>query len=141
TQSLAYRNIRKQKARVYEGRKRTKTNLRRVQDEVCSKYNIMPLISKVWKGLCHKDLSRECKYFYWMTMHDAYMVGSNWQRSNYKPEFQMRALCRKCGVLEDMDYILTGCKHNGQDKIWKLTAKLCRKKGIAWKKPSFGVIL
>ncbi|KAF9269407.1 hypothetical protein L218DRAFT_807598, partial [Marasmius fiardii PR-910] len=74
----------------------------------------------IWKEIRHKDFTGETKYFMWMTVHDAYMVGSNWQRPNYKPELQERAICQRCRKLEDAEHILTQCQCNGQKTIWSM---------------------
>ncbi|KAK1230630.1 hypothetical protein PQX77_006273 [Marasmius sp. AFHP31] len=141
SQSNAYRAIRSRKAKAYKGRERTNKNIKRVQQAVRDRFGFTPVKDEVWKALRHKDLQREEKYFLWMTMHDAYMVGSNWQRSGYKPEFQERAICKKCGVLETMEHLLTECEQNGQKTIWEQTGKLWEKKGFQWEKPNFGTIL
>ncbi|KAF9256213.1 hypothetical protein L218DRAFT_1027531 [Marasmius fiardii PR-910] len=76
--------------------------------------------------------------FLWMSIHDAYMIGSNWQRPNYSAEHQEKAIC---GVLEDMEHILTKCESNGQEMIWRLAKRLWNKKGMRWRPLRLGDIL
>ncbi|KAF9262885.1 hypothetical protein L218DRAFT_821602, partial [Marasmius fiardii PR-910] len=141
TQSLAYKTIRAKKMKTYTGRRRTKLNIEQIQSSIEERFRVSLKESEIRKSLRHGDLTRECKYFLWMTAHDAYMVGSNWQRPNYKPELQERARCDKCNVLEDMKHILTECASNGQRTVWKLAGKLWEKKGMTWKDPDLGSIL
>lgn len=95
----------------------------------------------IWKGIRHKDLRREVRYFLWMTTHDAYMVRTNRQRPGYSDELQARHECRSCGVVESMEHILTKCAIPGQAEVWDLTAQLWRKKQKPWNKPIIGGII
>lgn len=77
-----------------------------------------------------------------MMAHDAYMIGSNWLRPNYKPELQERAYCRHCqGSIDSLSHILTECKSSGQKEIWLKTKLLLARKGIEWQTLTLGLLL
>lgn len=76
-----------------------------------------------------------------MTMHDGYMVGSNWAQPGYRPELQEWAICKCDHMTESMEHILTTCTHSGQDTIWGLAKTIWEKKGHIWSKPTLGDIL
>ena len=84
--------------------------------------------AKIWKGTRHRDLARTTRYFLWMTMHDAYMVGDKWLRPSFTAEFQERSECRHCRKTETMEHILTECEAPGQSEIWALARELWEKR-------------
>jgi len=59
-----------------------------------------------------------------MAMHDAFMIGLNWLKFGFAPEYQNRSECQVCHAIETMDHILTKCQANGQAQIWKFTRQL-----------------
>jgi hypothetical protein len=63
-----------------------------------------------------------------MTTHDAYMIGTNWLRTSFAPEYQKRGECQACHTTETMDHILIKCTSNGQAQIWQYVRKLWTQK-------------
>ena len=107
TQSLAYKAIRSRKMKYeYKKRKRTELNVQVAKIEATTLLGAEPSEESLWKAIRHKDISREARYFLWMTFHDAYMVGSNWLRPGFAPEYQERSECKKCHKTESMEHIL-----------------------------------
>ena len=98
-------------------------------------------VKSLWKAIRHKDISKEARYFLWMTFHDAYMVGSNWLRPGYVPEYQERSECKQCHKTESMEHILTECNAPGQAVIWSLAEEMWKKRNQKWPKPTLGIIL
>ncbi|KAF8960682.1 hypothetical protein BDZ97DRAFT_1665418 [Flammula alnicola] len=95
------------------------------------------------QSIRHKDISRNIRYFLWMSIHDAYMIGTNWRRAGFAPEIQERSKCIHCDdVDETMEHILTECTASGQDEVWKLARELWEMKTDApWPEISLGTIL
>jgi hypothetical protein len=62
-----------------------------------------------------------------MSFHDAYMVGSNWLRPGFAPEYQERSECKSCHKTETMEHILTECEAPGQKEIWALAEAMWSK--------------
>ncbi|KAH9929188.1 uncharacterized protein B0H18DRAFT_1093996 [Fomitopsis serialis] len=141
TQKLAYRGIRKQTMQTYKQRNRTVLNIVKIIDFAETHHDRSISEAQIWTGIRNKDLRREIRYFLWMTIHDAYMVGSNWLRPSYSEELQARHECQICGVEESMQHILTECDAPGQKEIWELTEKLWKMKNKKWTKPLIGGIL
>ncbi|KAG6894619.1 hypothetical protein C0992_005383, partial [Termitomyces sp. T32_za158] len=143
TQSLAYRAIRSLKMKKAPPiRARTSTNLESIKNCAEEQFGRRPTEERIWKSIRCKDFSKKENYFLWMTIHDAYMVGTHWLRPSYNEEKQERARCRHCGTLETMNHILTECETPGQKEIWEDAGRLWEKKpGSTWHKPILGTIL
>ena len=69
------------------------------------------------------------------------MIGENWLRPGFAPEFQERSICQVCQTAETIDHILTKCNANGQAHIWRLAQKLWFKKDKTNLAISLGTIL
>lgn len=78
TQSMAYRHIRALKHTKYTGRPRTKFNLQTIKEEAKALLKLEVSDTDIWTTIRHKDLARTTRYFLWMAIHDAYMIGTNW---------------------------------------------------------------
>lgn len=141
TQKLAYQGIRELGMCKYEVRRRTEDNMIRAIDNIEVFFDEAPLEAQIWRGIRHRDIKREVRYFLWMAMHDVYMVGSNWQRPGYSEELQARQECAVCGLPESLDHILSECEAPGQQQIWSLAKKLWKKKNKKWPRPSLGAVL
>ncbi len=124
TQATAYKIIRSLKMNKYQKRRQTKANVAMIIQDVNQAVNITLREKDLWYGIrCH-DLSRTTRVFLWMAMHDAYMIGTNWLRPGFAPEYQDRSECHACHTTETMDHILTKCQANGQVQVWQLAQKL-----------------
>ncbi|KAH9915666.1 ribonuclease H-like domain-containing protein [Fomitopsis serialis] len=141
TQKLAYQGIREIKMKSYTPRARTTDNMIRAIDNVEVFFDEKPSEATIWRGLRHKDIRREVRYFLWMAMHDAYMVGTNWLRPGYSDEMQERNECKVCRETESMDHILSECNAPGQEQIWSLAKNLWAKRNKTWPRPSLGAVL
>ncbi|GLB44704.1 putative RNA-DNA hybrid ribonuclease activity [Lyophyllum shimeji] len=145
TQALAYKAIRARrltKLRSKPPRSRTVENLQKVKHTIKSGFDLSPTDASVWKAIRNKDFSRQSRYWLWMSMHDAYMIGSHWLRPKYSQEYQARAFCEHDGQLETMEHILTDCETPGQKEVWEEAKRLwSRKREGDWFEPSLGVIL
>ena len=76
-----------------------------------------------------------------MTIHDAYMIGSNWLHPGFAPEYQERSECQHCHEIETMEHILIKCESPGQKQIWRLVKKLWYKKTGKNMAITFGTIM
>ncbi|EIN10798.1 hypothetical protein PUNSTDRAFT_30468, partial [Punctularia strigosozonata HHB-11173 SS5] len=128
TQKLAYQAIREIKMKTYRVRDRAMRNVNLVRDAIESHFDRSPSTGRIWKSIQNKDLARETRYFLWMAMHDAYMLGDKWLRPSCPAELRERSVCAHCDKIETMDHILTECQASGQEEIWDLTKNLWRKK-------------
>lgn len=140
TQSLIYKAIREQRMKKYTRRNRTNLNIAKAQAAMRRAHKKNPTREEIWKGIRHKDFTREARYFLTMLTHDGYMIGTNWERFD-KLELRERAKCKRCQTTESAGHILTSCQCNGQETIWKLTKEIWEKKGYKWQKPDLGDIL
>ncbi|KAJ7590244.1 hypothetical protein C8J56DRAFT_725820, partial [Mycena floridula] len=134
TQALAYKAIRARKMK-----NTSKTFLKKIerrettQNVDLSRYaakelsGSLPSNRQIWKATRHPDLTRQTRYFHWMTMHNAYKIGDYWARMK-DPEIRERGTCQSCFVLEDMEHILTRCKCAGQQEVWDLARQTWLKK-------------
>ncbi|KAJ7590020.1 hypothetical protein C8J56DRAFT_1139730 [Mycena floridula] len=149
TQSLAYKAIRKKKlenkSKTFLKQIERRPTIRNVETTRFAAQELsnghLPTDKKIWKAVNHADMTLPTRYFFWMTMHDAYKVGEYWTRMD-DPDFRERGICELCFVLEDMEHILTRCKAPGQAEVWDLAKSLWKKKkGTRWRKPKMGTIL
>jgi hypothetical protein len=144
TQKDAYQGVREQKFAKYAKRSRSEAMMERAQAEAEDAFGSVPSEEKIWASLRHKDMSRECRHFLYRTMHDSYMVGSQWDREGFKDEIRARKDCRHegCGGLDSMEHILMYCEAPGQQHVWALAKALWKEKAPGrrfW--PGIGMIL
>ncbi|EIW58326.1 uncharacterized protein TRAVEDRAFT_101840, partial [Trametes versicolor FP-101664 SS1] len=124
TQKLAYKAIRQRKARTAKQRPSTVRNLAVIKTEISEKFGREVTNEMIWLSLTNDSISRECRQFMWRAIHDSFMVGRHWQRASMSNELQERATCGTCGELESMEHILTECKAEGRELIWRLLREL-----------------
>lgn len=136
TQSLAYRGVKC--AEVVKVRKVTRMNMQLIVEAVQDACNISPLERGVWAALRKDPISRTIQDFFWRTIHGAQRVGRYW---THIPGYEGRAMCGVCGVVEDMEHILTTCCAPGQNLIWRIVRRLMREKAVDMPQVSFGIVL
>ncbi|EIN13957.1 hypothetical protein PUNSTDRAFT_59807 [Punctularia strigosozonata HHB-11173 SS5] len=136
TQKLAYKAIRETKMKEYRVRERAARNIELVQDASKSIFNKLPSPARIWKSIQNKDIARETRYFLWMAMHDAYMLGDKWLRPSCPADLRERSVCAHCDKIESMEHILTECRASGQEEIWSLACNLWKKKNTEINLPS-----
>jgi ribonuclease HI/exonuclease III len=143
SQKLAQKGIREIKEKNLEDRHQTATNIDIIKDDIEEKSAYRPATSTIWTSIRNKDLSPSFRYFAWMAIHDAYMMGQNWLRDNYTQEQKDRAMCQYCGALETMDHVLLRCNEPDREAIWRVAEKLWEEKvgPGTWEEPTLGTIL
>jgi len=78
TQSLVYKAIRTiDLEKKFKTRTRTEVNIEHIKDCAEEIFGKRPTTKKIWTKIRNKDLLRQAKYFLWMTIHNAYMVGNH----------------------------------------------------------------
>ncbi|KAF5318885.1 hypothetical protein D9758_019007 [Tetrapyrgos nigripes] len=143
TQKLAYMAIRQRKSAAMPDRPRTRNVITQVKEQAQTLFDISPTDSVIWTSIRSKDLERKTRYFLWMIANNAYMTGTQWQRTGYTEEAKERAVCQHDRKIEDIAHILSGCESPGQELIWDLTGELWEKKGssLQWERPALGTIV
>ena len=82
------------KTKTYQKRRQTEINIERAKAEAKDTLKVEPTEVKQCKAIVrHRDISRNARYFFWMTLHDAYMIGTNWLRLGFAEEFQESRSC------------------------------------------------
>ncbi|KAI1784597.1 hypothetical protein LXA43DRAFT_976617 [Ganoderma leucocontextum] len=119
-QKLAYHAIRDQKDRETNQIPRTQTTLNKIVQGIEAAFRQSVPDKTVWRGLRKKTVMREARQFMWKAIHDGYIVGTQWMRTNMLEELKARATCKICDEVDSMEHILFGCKVPEQDLIWKL---------------------
>ncbi len=141
SQKIAYHAIRQRKVPGLKKRLRTETHMEKIVNGVTSGFGISVSPAMVWKSLRSKNISRECRQFMWMTVHDGYMVGDKWLRPKMSDELRARAPCGKCGDLESMEHILFECESVGRSTVWDLLKETWTHTGLPWVDPDWGSTL
>ncbi|KAF5376294.1 hypothetical protein D9615_008538 [Tricholomella constricta] len=143
TQALAYKTIRDIKATKRPmTRTRTQDNLAQIKDAVEDAFGGRPTSASIWKSVRRKEFSRPQRYFLWMAIHDAYMIGTHWLRATMSQEMQERATCTHDGSIETMKHILTQCECTGQQEVWTEMENLWNGvRADSWYQPTLGLTL
>ncbi|KAI0822878.1 hypothetical protein BC628DRAFT_1411930 [Trametes gibbosa] len=141
TQKLAYKAIHIKKAAKVEERRRTKERVGQVIRDLKEDLNVHIAPETLWKSLGKEIISREARQWMWMTLHDAYMVGTHWLRPNMSDELKERATCKICGQTETMEHILFTCTAQGRETVWSLLRHAWTASGGTVRDPSWGTIL
>ncbi len=141
TQKLAYRAIRKRKDMRSKPRPRTAANMERITSGIQAIYGVQLKEETVWNSFRSRHVTRQVSQFMWMTVHDAYMIGTHWLRPNMSAELQERAICTVCGECETMTHIIFECRAVGQELIWDLLRNTWVLTGTAWNEPIWGSTL
>ena len=137
-QATAYKILRALKMKDYSKRRQTQENLKVALQ---APQLITLKEQNIWVAIRHPDLHRNARAFLWMTIHDAYMVGSNWLRPGFAPEYQERSECQHCHEIETMEHILKKCQSPGQKQVWRLAKRLWYRKTGKNMVTTFGTIL
>ncbi|TFK78690.1 hypothetical protein K466DRAFT_613042, partial [Polyporus arcularius HHB13444] len=135
TQKMAYRAIRNLKDKHVDERPRTEANLNRITSGIQGAFGIQLSEETVWKSLRAKHVTRATSQFLWMAVHDGFMIGTHWLRTNMPADLQERATCTRCGECETMTHITMECNAIGQEIVWQLLKKLWLLTGARWHKP------
>ena len=141
TQKIAYQAIRQVKEKDLKKRARTEDHMGKILDSLKVGFDIQVTTEAVWNSLRTKNVSRECRQFMWMTIHDGYMVGDKWLRPKMTDEQRARAQCGRCGVIETMEHILFECAAEGRETVWELVEETWEHTGLPWIEPSWGSAL
>lgn len=142
TQKLAYKAIRAKKQSTLKVRPSTAKNVKEVLQELEAAFGVAWPESMLWRSIRRKEISRECRQFMWMSLHDNYMVGKRWLRDSMSFDLKRRATCKKCtGEIESMEHILIDCRSVERRTTWVLLEELWTTAGYEWKEPTLGTVL
>lgn len=141
TQRLAYRAIRNQKDDKTHQRPRTRATLAKIAHGIESAFGKRLPDEAIWRSLRRKTITREARQFMWKTIHDGFMVGSQWQRPNMSDELKARATCKVCGETDSMEHILFECTAPERALIWKLFRRTWKLTKRPWHEPSWGTMM
>ncbi|KAH9849295.1 hypothetical protein C2E23DRAFT_870812 [Lenzites betulinus] len=141
TQKLAYRAIREAKAKKTPPRKATENTMGRILEEAGTAYEAKLKPQMMWTSLKNKNMTKECRQFWWKTLHDAFMVGRHWLRPSMPEPLKERATCKRCGVIETMEHILIECEEAGRREIWEEAERTWERTGKAWKPITWGSVM
>ncbi|KAI0738790.1 hypothetical protein C8Q80DRAFT_1222149 [Daedaleopsis nitida] len=121
--------------------KSARINTRKVLDGVKQSFGVCLDESNVWTSIRRKEISRECRQFLWMCIHNGYMVGHKWQRETMSAELQERAICKVCDEVESMEHILFDCRCTERGVIWELMEETWSHTEEQWSEPSWGSVI
>ncbi|KAJ7780648.1 hypothetical protein DFH07DRAFT_765167 [Mycena maculata] len=137
-QRVFYRSIREIKSQVLSPRPSTLMMLETVRRDAETTFGRHITEADIWQAVATKDILPRTAQFLWKGLHNAHRIGIYW---THILECEDRAICQECGVLEDLNHILLGCKSPGQEIIWQAAESLWRGKEDKWPAVSFGTIL
>ncbi|KAH9848340.1 hypothetical protein C2E23DRAFT_871291 [Lenzites betulinus] len=135
TQRLAYKAIRCRTAP--EPRRRTARMMGQVVAALVE-WGCCPTEAAVWKAILKPEFRRGIRDFWWKALHGSHRVGAYWENI---PEYEVRAVCPVCGVLDSLDHILLECDAPGQGEVWGEARALLQRGGIQLPQLSLGMVL
>ncbi|TFK79978.1 hypothetical protein K466DRAFT_638937 [Polyporus arcularius HHB13444] len=138
TQRLAYKAIRSRLDAKTTPRPRAVANMDRISCGIEAAFGVQLHDAAIWRSFRSRHVSRQAAQFYWMAVHDGYMLGTHWLRRNMSAELQNRASCAICGELETMTHIILECSAQGQETVWSLMEETWKLTGTEWKEPCWG---
>ncbi|KAK0216892.1 hypothetical protein IW262DRAFT_1276232 [Armillaria fumosa] len=140
TQSRAYKALCEQNQQNHPKCARTQKNIKLAKQGAKELFGYTPTEQALWKSARHKGIDHNTRYLIWMSLHDAYRIGSKWL--SFGLQYHERAYCNHCNSkTEDMAHIMTECSSPGQKEVWELTRKLLEKREIPWHLLSMANIL
>ncbi len=140
TQKIAYHAIKQKQLPNLKKRERTEANMKKILDDLKVSFGKEMAPHMIWTSLRGKHISRECRQFLWMSIHDGYMVGDKWLRPKMSDELRARAPCGTCGDLETMEHILFNCRAVGREAVWELLEETWELTGRPWVVPGWGTL-
>ncbi|XP_006463112.1 hypothetical protein AGABI2DRAFT_51550, partial [Agaricus bisporus var. bisporus H97] len=139
TQAIAYKLL--LDGRTAPENKTSKASIQRIQKDIKEKRKYAPVNRKIWHQLKRsKNCLRKHKEFLYKAIKGTYYVGKKWEHTG-ADHLRDRALCRVCQTEESMEHILTKCRAQGQQTVWRLAGELWTKKFRDWRTPNVGEIL
>jgi exonuclease III/ribonuclease HI len=99
----------------------------------------MPTPAEIWNAIRKRGFSRQIHNFLWKNLHNAYKIGSFWERI---PNMETRGRCSLCNESESMEHIIVECPNSQAIRIvWNLAKSLWLKKENFWPDIRYGTIL
>lgn len=140
TQSIAYKTIKQ--ITPTQPRPRTVRVIEDVKETVKLMNKRSPSEKMIWSSLRDADLSKIMKVFLWKCLHDAYKVGSYWNRETMQAELKSRRTCRHDGKEDSLNHIISECSCAGQGLVWEEAENVWRRKtGEIWPKRNLPIVL
>jgi ribonuclease HI len=140
-QKLAYQGIREIKMKEYVDRASAKPLLEAAKEAAEAAFERKTTEAAVWRGVRHKDITKETRLFLWLAAHDGYWLGKKWDCENFPDEIKARQFCKHCGTVKDMAHILTTCNSGERECVWAQAEDVWRKRGYEWENPNIGLII
>lgn len=126
TQAIAYKTI--MRSKEVPVRPQTERMMKNIINCVKKFNRKSPNIKQVWRSFWSKGFSKLLKIFLWKCAHNAYKVGSYWDKANMKPELKEQQWCKHDGETDSINHILTECSCPGQKLVWEAVKDMWRKK-------------
>ncbi|KAI0764252.1 hypothetical protein BD413DRAFT_698561 [Trametes elegans] len=141
TQELAYKAIRTIRADKAEARASTVQRVAQILSDIDDDFGVQLTEGALWRSLKKPAVARETRQWIWMVIHDGYMVGEKWLRTNMSDDLKERAICKTCDQTETMQHILFCCNACGRETIWTLLRECWGVTGLKGYDPDWGNIM
>ena len=136
TQATAYEGILQQKQ--HEPRRTSKKNLQLGRAAIKRVTGIVETNASIWLGTRKKVIRPIIQQFLYKTLHGTHLVGKYWRHIN---GYEEREICRTCNETESMDHILTQCREESTQTVWRLAKDFWPHQNIPWPETTLGTIL
>jgi hypothetical protein len=136
TQVTAYRGILQQ--RQHEPQRTSEKNLQLSRTAIKRITGVIETNATIWQSTRKKVIRPIIQQFLYRTIHGTHLIGKYWRHIN---GYEDRELCRMCNETESMDHILTQCKEESTQTIWRLAKEIWPHPNIPWPEVTLGTIL
>ncbi|KAH9910756.1 uncharacterized protein BXZ73DRAFT_93591 [Epithele typhae] len=133
--------IRKIKTHKTDQREATRWNMEEALDRLQDTSESRATAKEVWRGMKSPHIIKGARGFMWLAMHDGYMTGDRWLKTNMSEEYKERGMCKNCIQVESMNHILFHCEEIGQEMIWKLLTSVWSEAGLPKMSANWGSVL
>ena len=124
--------------KTHEPRNTTENNLRLTREAIHRVTGETETDATIWHNLRRQAIRPIIQQFLYKTMHGTYMIGKYWRPI---PGSEEREICTTCNTTESMNHILTQCREENTQLIWRLAQNLWPHRNTPWPEIDLGIIL
>jgi hypothetical protein len=92
----------------------------------------------IWRNTRRQVIRLIIQQFLYKTLHGTHLIGKYWRNINGYEEWET---CATCNETESMSHILTECREQYTQMVWRLAKNLWPHRNMAWPKITLGTIL
>jgi ribonuclease HI len=92
----------------------------------------------IWQNMRRQVIRPIIQQFLYKTLHGTHLIRKYWRNIN---GYEERETCATCNETELMSHILTECREQYTQTVWRLAKNLWLHRNMAWPEITLGTIL